>query len=175
MSRHLALGLAVTAVALASSEAAAQARPATPATAAQPAHAAHTAATAHVTVNASELTWGNGPASLPPGARAIAIEGNPAEAGPFTLRLLLPDDYQIAPHSHPGIEHVTVLSGSFFIGTGTTPEFKQMKELRAGGFMVMPPNTVHYARARGETVLQLHGIGPWAVNYVNPADDPRRK
>lgn len=128
----------------------------------------------HVLVNASEIRWGNAPPSLPPGATAAVIEGNPAEAGPFTLRLRLPDGYRIMPHSHPAVEHVTVLSGTFLIGAGETVDLARAKQLTAGGFMAMPAQAVHYAGARGETVIQLHGIGPWAINYVNPADDPRR-
>lgn len=143
--------------------------------AAPPAGASHDGHGPAILVNASELSWGDAPGSLPPGAKAVVLEGNPAKSGPFTLRLLLPDDYQIMPHSHPGIEHVTVLSGSFYIGTGTTQDFSRMTALKAGGFMAMPPNMVHYARARGETVIQLHGLGPWMINYVDPAHDPRRR
>jgi 3-phosphoshikimate 1-carboxyvinyltransferase len=29
--------------------------------------------------------------------------------------------------------------------------------------------------ARGETVVQVHAVGPWATNYVNPGDDPRTR
>jgi hypothetical protein len=39
----------------------------------------------------------------------------------------------------------------------------------------MPSGTRHYASAKGETVVQLHGVGPWGINYVNAADDPRKK
>lgn len=121
-----------------------------------------------------EMQWSAGPASLPPGAQVAVLEGNPAQAGPFTLRLRLPDGYRIAPHWHPGIEHVTVLSGVFIVGQGEHAGAHPTRELSRGGFMLMPPQTPHYASTRGETVLQLHGVGPWAVNYVNPADDPRR-
>lgn len=164
----LPLLIAAVLTALPSHRLVAQAGPAhPPATAAPPAP--------HILLNGSDMAWGSGPASLPPGARATLIEGNPAEAGPFTLRLLLPDGYRIMPHSHPGVEHVTVLSGAFHIGTGDAADFERMKALRVGGFMAMPPRSVHYARAEGETVVQLHGIGPWAIDYVNPADDPRRR
>ena len=167
MTRRV-ISLPLIALALLPVHAGAQARPASP-PAGGAAHASH------VLLNASEIAWGNAPASLPPGAQAAVIEGSPAEEGPFTLRLRLPDGYRIMPHSHPGVEHVTVLSGAFFIGTGELADFERMKELQVGGFMAMPPHSVHYARAQGETVIQLHGVGPWGVNYANPADDPRKR
>jgi len=123
----------------------------------------------------TDLTWGAGPASLPAGVQAAVLEGNPTEAGPFTMRLKLPAGYRIAPHWHPAAEHVTVVSGVLYIGQGDKADTTGMRELPPGTFMLMPPRTAHYARTRGETVIQLHGIGPWGITYVNPADDPRPK
>lgn len=137
--------------------------------------AQQTAHAAHVLLSPTETNWGNAPASLPPGARAAVIEGNPAQEGPFTLRLLLPDGYRVPPHSHPAIEHLTVISGRFVVGTGERGDFANAKVLPAGGLMVMPAGAVHYVRAEGETVIQLHGIGPWGITYVKSADDPRRR
>jgi quercetin dioxygenase-like cupin family protein len=130
---------------------------------------------AHVLLSPTEIAWGNAPASLPPGARAAVIEGNPAQEGPFTLRLLFPDGYRVPPHFHPAIEHVTVISGRLAVGTSERGDFADAKTLPAGGYMVMPKAAVHHVRAEGETVIQLHGIGPWGITYVNSADDPRRR
>jgi hypothetical protein len=47
------------------------------------------------------------------------------------------------------------------------------KRLLAGGFIVAPANMHHFAMARSKTVVQVHGIGPFAITYVNPKDDPR--
>jgi hypothetical protein len=77
---------------------------------------------AHVMVTPATTKWAAGPASLPPGAQASALEGDPAKPGPF-----------------------------------------------------MPSGTRHFAWTKGETVVQLHGTGPWGINYVNAADDPRKK
>ena len=103
------------------------------------------------------------------------LEGNPAQEGPFTMRLRLPDGFQIQPHWHPAIEHVTVISGTFNLGTGERFDKSSGHALGAGSFAFMPPAMRHYAWATGETVLQVHGMGPWRINYVNPADDPRNK
>jgi hypothetical protein len=122
-----------------------------------------------------QVTWGPGPASLPPGAKAAVLEGNPAEPGPFTMRVLLPDRYRIPPHFHPGIEHVTVVKGTFKVGMGDKFDASAMTVLPTGTFAALQPGTRHFAQADGETILQLHGIGPWGISYVNPADDPRSR
>ena len=112
---------------------------------------------------------------LASGAKIAALEGDPAKRGAFTARLSLPDGYQIAPHTHPSVEHVTVISGALMIGMGTKFDESAMKTLPTGTFGVIPVGMAHYAKAKGETVLQLHGVGPWRLVYVNKADDPRNK
>jgi quercetin dioxygenase-like cupin family protein len=120
-----------------------------------------------------QIAWKDGPPSLPAGARFAVLEGDPAKAGFFTMRLRLPDGYRIPPHWHPKVEHVTVISGALNLGMGRTFDQKATRELPAGTFGYWPAGMRHFAWARGETVLQLHGFGPWRVIYVNPADDPR--
>jgi quercetin dioxygenase-like cupin family protein len=129
----------------------------------------------HKMTSSQNLQWQAGPASLPAGAQMVILEGNPKEAGPFTLRLKMPAGYQIKPHSHPSVEHVTVLSGEANFGMGNTWDESKGMKLSAGDFIYMQPGQTHYAWTTAETVIQLHGTGPWKVNYVNPADDPSRK
>jgi hypothetical protein len=64
------------------------------------------------------IQWGPAPDVLPPGAQAAVLEGDPAQPGPFTLRLRLPADYRLPPHYHPVTEHVIVLEGTFYVGMG---------------------------------------------------------
>jgi quercetin dioxygenase-like cupin family protein len=128
----------------------------------------------HIMVTPNDLTWADVP-SLPPGAKIAVIEGPMNEAKPFTVRLKLPANYRIPAHSHPAIEHVTVISGTFNMGTGDKLDPKQTKALPAGSVAIMPPRTNHFAWTKAETIVQLHGVGPWGVTYVNPSDDPRQK
>lgn len=128
----------------------------------------------HKMVKAKELKWEAVP-SLPKGAQATVIEGPMNEAVPFTVRLKFPANYKIAPHWHPAVERVTVLSGTFEMGIGEKVDDKKMMTLNQGDMMIMQPKTAHYARTKGGTVVQLHGMGPWGVTYVNPDDDPRKK
>jgi quercetin dioxygenase-like cupin family protein len=129
----------------------------------------------HIMVKPGDLTWSNVPPAMPAGAQIVWIEGKPADAAPFTFRLKLPANYRIAPHWHPAIEHVTVLSGSFNIGMGERLDPQKVETLPAGSFVALPPKTAHFVMNKEAAVLQVHGVGPWALTYVNPEDDPRNK
>jgi len=121
----------------------------------------------------SEIAWKEGPESLAPGAKVAVLEGDPAGDGFFTIRLLLPDGYRVAPHWHPKVERLTIISGTLNLGTGDRFDAAATKALPPGTYSSMPPKMTHYAWMTGETVLQLSSIGPWQVIYVDPADDPR--
>ena len=128
----------------------------------------------HMMVTPDELKWADVP-SAPTGAKVAVIEGPLNEAGPITFRLKFPADYKLPAHWHPGIEHVTVISGTFNMGAGDTLDTSKTKALSAGSVAIMQPKTHHFAWTQEETIVQVHGVGPWAITYVNPADDPRKK
>jgi len=123
---------------------------------------------------AAEIKWTAGPASLPAGAKVAVLEGDPTKEGFFTMRLWLPDGFRVPPHWHPKVEHVTVISGIFNLGMGDKFDQKATRAMPAGTFGFWAPEMRHFAWAKGETVVQLHGIGPWSINYVNGSDDPRK-
>lgn len=129
----------------------------------------------HVMLGPDDIRWGAAPPSLPRGAMLAVIEGKPSDPGPFTMRLKFPAGFKVAPHSHPAIEHLTVLSGTLHFGMGDTFDVGKLAPMRTGSFVVMPVGTTHFVEAREETVVQVHGVGPWGVKYVNPEDDPSRK
>jgi hypothetical protein len=119
------------------------------------------------------IQWKEGPASLKKGAKMVVLEGDPAREGVFTMRLRLPDGFEVAPHWHTQVEHVTVISGLIHFGFGERFDRAATRAMPAGSFGHWPIGMRHFAWAEGETVLQLHGRGPWTITYVNPADDPR--
>lgn len=130
----------------------------------------------HIMVGADEVKWGPAPPSLPPGAQFAVIEGDPSKAGgTYVIRAKMPDGYRIPPHWHPVTENVTVLEGTILIGMGDKFDEAAGRQLTAGSFASMPKGVRHFAWAKGETVIQVHGVGPFDINYVNPADDPRKK
>jgi len=128
----------------------------------------------HVMVAPKDLKWADVPA-LPPGAKVAVIEGPLDQATPFTVRFKLPANYKIPAHWHPAIEHVTVLSGTFNLGIGDKLDATKTKALSAGSMAIMQPKTNHFGWTKVATVVQVHGVGPWGVTYVDPANDPRKK
>lgn len=130
---------------------------------------------AHKVVPAQEIKWVAAPASIPPGAEAAVLYGDPGKEGQFAFRLKLPKGYSIPPHTHPKPEIVTVISGTFRLGMGEAADSSKAQPLGAGSFFAMSPGMAHFAYADEETVVQLNSVGPWSIVYVNPADDPRKK
>lgn len=127
----------------------------------------------HLLYRPGEIDWQAGPPSLAPGAEFAVLEGDPGAAGVFTMRLRLPDGFVIAPHTHPNVERVTVVSGHFLLGSGSEADRAATEEMAPGSYTSLPPRTAHYAIAEGETVIQLTSVGPWVIEYVNREDDPR--
>jgi len=120
------------------------------------------------------VPWKDGPPSLRPGAKQAILEGDPTKPGYFCIRLRFPDGYIVSPHWHPNWERVTMISGTLQLGQGSTFDKANTTTYPAGSYWFMEPGMRHFAWAKGETVLQLQTNGPWAINYVNPADDPRK-
>ena len=125
-------------------------------------------------MTADQLVW-SPMLTLPKGAEVAVIEGPLNEAVPMTFRVRLPAKYEIPAHWHPWIEHATVISGSLNMGTGDKLDRSKTKHLSAGSVAVIAANTNHFSWTSEETTLQIHGIGPLVIHYVNPADDPRKK
>ena len=133
------------------------------------------AAPAHKIVSADQVSWTPGPPSLPAGAQAAVLHGDPTKEGLFVMRLKVPAGFAIAPHTHPKPEIVTVISGAFNVGMGETADKSKAQRLPAGSFFAFDPGMAHYAHVDEETVVQISSTGPWGINYINPADDPREK
>jgi len=119
------------------------------------------------------ITWGPAPAIFPAGAQMAVLQGDPGSTSLFTVRLKLPAGYKLAPHTHPTEEGVTVISGTLQAGMGATFDTKGMMALQPGGFVRIPANHAHYIVAQGPTIVQVHAMGPFALTYVNPADNPQ--
>ncbi len=121
----------------------------------------------------ADIKWGPAPPVMRPGAQAALLFGDPSKKGPFALRIKFPKGYELAPHTHPVDEIVTVISGLSQLGMGEKADKSKVQSLLPGSFFYMPPGMPHYAFFDEETVIQINTIGPWSVTYVNPEDDPR--
>jgi quercetin dioxygenase-like cupin family protein len=123
----------------------------------------------------SQFVFGPAPAIFPKGALFAVVQGDPGAVGKvFTVRLIFPNGYVLPPHTHPEEEHVTVLRGTFFAGMGPDFSVDSLTPLREGNFMTMPKDAPHFAKTRGVTEVQVHGIGPFQLTYVHPEDDPTK-
>jgi quercetin dioxygenase-like cupin family protein len=125
-------------------------------------------------VQPDELKW-SAPGAYAPGAQFAVVKGDPTKEGLYVVRLKVPAGYRIEAHTHPNDENVTVLSGSFNIGTGDKLDQSKGTRVKAGGYSYVAKGMTHYAWFTEDTVLQLHGMGPQGITYVDPAKDPRKK
>jgi quercetin dioxygenase-like cupin family protein len=132
------------------------------------------AADEHVIATPDTLKWGPPPPAYPKGAEFAVITGNPGQEGPFVLRIRAPAGYKVPPHVHPADENVTVISGSVNFGMGDKMDPAKETALKPGGYFKASKGMQHYASFPEPAIIQVHGVGPTGITYVNPADDPRK-
>jgi quercetin dioxygenase-like cupin family protein len=135
------------------------------------------AVTLHGQANSNKdttLTWGPAPAVFPSGAKMAVVSGDPSKPEMFTIELSMPKGYKIAPHFHPTEESVEVKKGTFLVGMGDTLDVAKANPMKAGAKGSIPANHHHFAIAKEATVVSVTAMGPFALTYVNPADDPQK-
>ena len=133
------------------------------------------AGTAAPAKSSAALTWGAAPDAFPAGAKMAVERGDPSKSGEFVVRLAFPAGYKIPPHWHPTAEHVRVRSGEFLVGMGDALDPAKTMKLAPGDTGTIPPKAHHFAIARVATEVSVRANGPFAMNYVNASDDPRKK
>jgi len=129
--------------------------------------------------------WGDVPAAALVGTpsvemggtlRLAVIQGDPMKAGrTYTLRLTCSDGLKIAPHWHPTSENVTVIKGGAAVGMGSKWDDGALKNVSTGGFFSAGPQVRHFAQRKGDTILQVHGVAPFVVNFVSPDENQPAK
>ena len=119
------------------------------------------------------LKWGPAPPVFPSGAQMAVLSGDPTKTGEYTVRLKMPAHYRIMPHYHPATENVTVISGSMSAGMGDHFDAKKGMKFAKGCFASLGANVHHYAWTTEPAVIQVNGMGPFQLTYVNPADMPK--
>lgn len=135
---------------------------------------AHAAEQFMVVPAPSDLKWGDtGPKF--PNTQVVILDGDGGKSGPVTLRFRCPADYKFMPHTHPGTERVTVLTGRMLIGIGPNYDAAKLTDVQVGGYFVIPAQAPHYGECWGETIIEVHTTGPLGTTYVNPAEDPSNK
>jgi quercetin dioxygenase-like cupin family protein len=125
------------------------------------------AAPAHNIVRSGDLKW----APIIKGCELAHVSGDPgADGAEFVLRIRCVDGAKIPAHWHPTDENLTVLKGTFLVGMGEKFDEAKLTAMNTGNFTSMPKQVRHFAACKGETIVQVHGAGPFKVNWVNPAD-----
>jgi anti-sigma factor ChrR (cupin superfamily) len=122
---------------------------------------------AHKIVHYGDLKW----TPIIKGCDLAPVSGDSdVEGAPFVVRLRCVDGAKIPAHWHPTDENVTVLKGTFLVGMGETFDETKLQAMNVGNFATMPKEMRHFGMSKGETILQVHGAGPFKVNWVNPAE-----
>jgi quercetin dioxygenase-like cupin family protein len=137
--------------------------------------AAATAQETETRVTPDALTWKDNPA-FAKGVQTVVLVGDPTKTGDVVvMRIKFPANFQMPPHTHLYSEVVTIISGN--IGTSHGEKFEKNGELlKPGSLWVYPAKHAHYAwTGNEEGVLQVQFLGPGGIDYINPADDPRKK
>ena len=125
------------------------------------------------TVLSEEIDW-KAFAAFPPSVRLAVVVGHPAEAGPYTIRVKVPQGVKLMPHRHPEDRVYTVMSGVFYIGVGERFDADKLEAYPPGSVIVLPGDTWHFHWAKSsEYVTQITAIGPLGLEYLNATDDPR--
>ena len=123
-----------------------------------------------VVTTPKEVKWQNPPPEMGEGWQLAVLEGDISQTGvPYTMRTRTPDGFLVPPHWHATEEYLTVIEGILIVGFGEKVDPATERELPAGSYVVMPRGVRHYVWAKGETIVQMQGIGPFQVNWVNPS------
>ena len=129
----------------------------------------------HIMLNETDFQWGDAPPSLPKGAKLTVLQGDPSKDEPFVIRAVFPVNYKIPAHWHPTTENITVLKGSLYMGAGEKLDEANATLIKTGGYASAPAKSPHYAFTKEGCIVQIHAMGPFVINYINPADDPSKK
>lgn len=142
-----------------------------PEQASSPASTAAPAASPHVAYNATDLKWGDAPDAFNPGAKAVVLSGDPGKPGLFVIRLKIPAGFKVANHWHPTDEHVTLLDGD---ATLDMDDGARKQAFSSGAYVLLPARMHHAVSTQSGATVQISAMGPFALTYVDPKDDPRK-
>ena len=123
-----------------------------------------------VFINPTDIQW----KSVPDGAKAAVLHGNPGKSGPFVMRVIIPAGGKVMPHWHSQDEYITVISGTLYVGISDKYEPQTARALTAGGFYFLPANAHHFLYTKKPTMIQVQGNGPLDVTYFNSGDASKK-
>jgi hypothetical protein len=96
------------------------------------------------------------------------LYGDPdREGGHYVIRIGNDDGQIVFPHRHPEDEHIVVIQGTWHLGHGEVFDRQVLEEMPVGTYGVVPKTMPHFAWSRGETIIQVHGVGPFKQLFVD--------
>jgi mannose-6-phosphate isomerase-like protein (cupin superfamily) len=81
---------------------------------------------------------------------------------------------KVPPHSRVTDEHLTVLDGSFWVAHGERFDAAKLQELKVGAHATMPAGVSHFGLHGAGNVVEVFGVAPFVVKFLNPEDGPNR-
>lgn len=118
-----------------------------------------------LTLTPAEAKFGDGPETS---VKVAHIYGDPEKKGMFIQWMKMPPGARTPPHWHTSDEVFTVLSGSIGLGIGDTFAESAGKEIKAGGFAVIPAKAHHFGWSKDGAIIQVQGMGPFQMNWLTP-------
>jgi len=99
------------------------------------------------------------------------VSGDPDKAGAqYVIRIPNDANQVVLPHWHPEDENIVVVKGTWYLGTGDKFERSALREMNVGDYALVPKRMHHFAWSKTDTIIQVHGIGPFQVIPVDAWD-----
>jgi mannose-6-phosphate isomerase-like protein (cupin superfamily) len=125
----------------------------------------------HAIVTPDQLAW----KPLIPGVESAVVSGDPdKKGGLYVIRIRSKGEVNVPPHWHVTDEHITVLEGSFWMAFGDRFDATKLQELKVGAHSMVPAGARHFGLHNAGNVIEVFGIAPFVVKFVNQEDDPNR-
>ena len=97
------------------------------------------------------------------------LMGDPSKAGvPYVVRIKTDAGYVVMPHTHPEDENIVVVLGSWSVGMGDKLNRQALAPMEVGTYALVPKRMAHFGLSKTEVVIQVHGIGPFSTDWVEP-------
>ncbi|MBS0418824.1 MAG: cupin domain-containing protein [Proteobacteria bacterium] len=101
--------------------------------------------------------------------RVEAVHGDRTRPGqPFVIRIHAEAGFIVMPHTHPVDENIVILKGSWALGMGPQYRKERLEAMEVGDFGFARHDMAHFALSKTDTIIQVHGIGPFRVRWVVP-------
>jgi quercetin dioxygenase-like cupin family protein len=115
-------------------------------------------------VAADQVKWVKSPNG---GSESAVLFGDPSKPGPYVMRLRWLPGNMSRPHTHATDRFFVVISGTWWVGSGTKFDPDSTVPVKAGSYVIHHAGQPHYDGAKGEeTVIQVWGEGPLTTQSV---------